>query len=483
MKRIVNHILIAAVALAATSCKLGHRYGRPEVELPRDYYSRWQAEGDTLSLADRSWWEIYTDSTLRHLIDRTLANNNNLLAASERIRELAAMRRQSTAALLPAVSGQAYGQKEALDYGGDNFKPDPEVGLKAIMSWEADLWGNLRWGRDRSTADFLASVESYRGLQVSLVAQTASAYFELVALDNELSIVRQTLAAREEGMRIARLRFEGGLTSETAYQQARVEHARTATLIPALERDIALKENEIRLICGDVDLDVRRTRRFRDESDMPTELPVGLSSGLLLRRPDVRRAEQRLIAANAAVGQAYTDRFPRLTLTAQYGLESDEMRDFLKSPMYYLSAGLLGPIFDGGRRQAAYRARQAAYRAAEHEYRQTVITAFTEVRDAIISYSRAHETYSSWLQLEKSAKSAMELVQLQYVNGVVSYINVLDAQRSYFDAQVGMSNAVRDRHICLVRLYQALGGGWDYPAGQRQGSGAGEANTSSQSIR
>ena len=170
---------------------------------------------------------------------------------------------------------------------------------------------------------------------MSLIAEVAQAYFELVALDNELAIVKQTLNAREEGVRLAKIRFEGGLTSETSYQQAQVEYARTATLVPDLERKISIKENDIAFLAGEYPKQIERSI-MPDEVKLPESLPIGLPSTLLERRPDVRQAEQRLIAANAAVGIAYTNMFPKLSLTAQYGLESGEMSDLLKSPIHYL---------------------------------------------------------------------------------------------------------------------------------------------------
>lgn len=453
-------ILTLPLLAGLTSCRIGKAYSRPEISDMPETILAGQTSADTISIGDIEWWDIYPDPALQTLIKKTLENNNDLLAAKARIKELAASRRIDKARLIPQLDGNAYIQKEALNYGGNSYKNDPEAGLKGAISWEADLWGNIRWATDKSTADYMAAVEQRRSLQISLIAGVASAYFELVALDNELRIVRRTLAARTEAARIAKLRYEGGLTSETTYQQAQVELARTATYIPRLERDISLKENEISLICGEFPHDILRTGTLAWYDDAPDTIPVGLSSTLLERRPDVRAAEQKLRSANAAVGMAFTNRFPRLTLTAQGGLESEEFSNFLRSPMYYLSAGLLGPIFDGGRRQAQYRASQAAYEQQVCSYRQTVIQAFTETRNALIDYNQTAAIAASWRQLENSAKTALDLAQLQYINGVVAYLNVLDAQRTYFEAQIGLSNATRDRHLCLIRLYKALGGGW-----------------------
>lgn len=453
----ISVIIALLVSFAVGSCKLGQKYTRPQVYMPQQFEPEFEA--DSFSIAEMQWWEIYTDTTLQNLIRVTIANNKELKIAEAKVKEMAARKRVNTASLYPQLSGNAYTQKEALNYGGDNYTNDPEIGIKATLSWEVDLWGNLRWANDEAKAKVLGSIENQRAVLISLIARVAQDYFELVAMDNELSIVRQTLKAREEGVRLAKLRFEGGLTAETSYQQAQMEYARTATHLPVLERDIAMMENEIAYLSGNLDFKISRSRSLGDIADI-ISLPVGLPSTLLERRPDVRAAEQSLIAANAAVGVAYTNRFPRLTLTAQYGVESEEFSNLFKSPMYFLSGALLGPIFDMGRRQGAYRAQQHVYEQECYNYEKTVMNAFTEARNAIVAFNKTKSICEAMAQLEKSSKTTMELAQLQYINGVIGYLDVLDAQRSYFDAQVGLSNALCGKQLALVQLYKALGGGW-----------------------
>lgn len=221
MKHILTYILFLGVCL--TSCQLGKHYTRPDLHLPERLDS---TATDTMSIADFRWWEIYTDTTLQTLIRQTLEHNKDMLTAAARLKEMAAQKRIAYANLFPEVKGQLYTDKEAENYGGDSYESVPEYSAKFIASWELDLWGNLRWAKDRSMAQFLQAVENQRALRMTLVAQVAQAYFELVALDNELAIVKQTLRARQESVHLAELRFNGGLTSETAYQQAQVELAR-----------------------------------------------------------------------------------------------------------------------------------------------------------------------------------------------------------------------------------------------------------------
>lgn len=455
MKHILTYILFLGVCL--TSCQLGKHYTRPDLHLPERLDSM---ATDTMSIADFHWWEIYTDTTLQTLIRQTLEHNKDMLTAAARLKEMAAQKRIAYANLFPEVKGQLYTDKEAENYGGDSYESVPEYSAKFIASWELDLWGNLRWAKDRSMAQFLQAVENQRALRMTLVAQVAQAYFELVALDNELAIVKQTLRARQESVRLAELRFNGGLTSETAYQQAQVELARTATLVPDLERAIALKENDISFLAGRYPSTVERSHHPQDIR-LPETLPAGLPSSLLERRPDVRAAEEALIAANAEVGIAYTNLFPRITLTAHYGLESEEFRDFLHSPYHFLSANLLTPLFAMGKNRAALKAKKAACEQAAYQYEKAVLSAFKDARNAIVEFNKIQDIYDAQLELEQAARKSIDLTRTQYLNGYISYLDMLDAQRTYLDAQIALSNAVRDKQIALVQLYKALGGGWE----------------------
>ena len=452
-----HFVYIILFSLCTVSCQLGKHYARPDLHLPALLDS---TATDTTSIADFRWWELYTDTTLQKLIRETLEHNKDMLTAAARLKEMAAQRRIAYADMFPQVNGRLYTDKEAENYGGDNYKSTPEYTAKFIASWELDLWGNLRWAKDKSMAQFVQAVENRRALQMTLVAQVAQAYFELVALDNELAIVKQTLSAREESVRLARLRFNGGLTSEAVYQQAQVELARTATLVPDLERSIALKENDINFLAGRYPEKVERSHHPQDIR-LPETLPAGLPSSLLERRPDVRAAEEALIAANADVGIAYTNLFPRITLTAHYGLESEEFKDFLHSPYHFLSANLLTHLFAMGKNRAALKAKKAAYEQAVYQYEKAVLSAFKDARNAMVEFNKVQDIYDSRLKLEQAARKSTSLTRTQYMNGYISYLDWLDAQRTYLDAQIALSNAVRDKQIAMVQLYKALGGGWE----------------------
>ena len=239
MKRNKLYIAVLLLAGVLTSCKVGKSYVRPDLHLP-DSLTQHQ---DSLSFGDQDWKDIYTDFTLRSLIERALEHNKDMQIAAARVQEMAAQKRISTAALLPDIKGKVTADRELENHGGDAFRKSETFEAKLLVSWEIDLWGNLRWARSADIAEYLQSIEAQRALRMTIVAEVAQAYYELVALDTELDIVKQTLKAREEGVRLARIRFAGGLTSETSYRQSQVELARTATLVPDLERKISLSTN------------------------------------------------------------------------------------------------------------------------------------------------------------------------------------------------------------------------------------------------
>ncbi len=558
--------------LAFSSCKIGKRYARPELNLP-DRIEAYTDTTDTASVENIPWESLYADETLKDLIKKALDNNKDMKIAAAKVKEMIAAKRISFANMLPEVGANIYAQKERLNYGGDDPKPDPEFGAKLTLSWELDLWGNLRWANEATIASYMQTVEgqralrltiiaevaanyyqlcaldqelsivqqtldarregvrlaklryeggltsetevganiyaqkerlnyggddpkpdpefgakltlsweldlwgnlrwaneatiaSYmqtvegqRALRLTIIAEVAANYYQLCALDQELSIVQQTLDARREGVRLAKLRYEGGLTSETAYNQAQVELARTETLIPSLERQIKIKESDLSMLLGEYTDDIPRGLSLSDQH-LPDALPIGLPSSLLERRPDMRQAEFKLRAANAQVGVAQTDLFPKIRLTSNYGFESDELSSILKSPAGFIAGSLLQPIFAMGKNKAKVKAAKARYEQEVYSYEKSVLGAFKEVNNAIVTVRKVKEIRASRMNLEASASKYLELAQLQYINGVISYMDVLDAQRGLLDAQIGLNNAVLDELLSVVYLYKALGGGF-----------------------
>ena len=430
------------------SCRLGEKYTRPELNLPETI----AGVEDSTSVSEIGWGELYRDTVLQRLIRQTLAYNKDMQIAMARIKEMQELRRVSKAELFPRVDVKIAGQREY------DRSPENTYEAKGLLNWELDLWGKIRWGNQAALADYLATVEGQQALQLSLIADVARSYFELIALDQELTIVRQTLSAREESVRLAKLRFEGGLTSETSLKQAQVELARTQTLTPELEKKIRMKENEIALLAGQYPGPIERGQSL-DRQQLPGSLPVGLPASLLQRRPDIRQAEYRLRQAHAKVGIAFTDMFPKITLTGHYGLESSDLGNFLKSPYFFLGGELLEPLFQMGKNKAKLKAAKAVKEQGIYAYQKVVLKAFSEVSDALIESGKNREIRESRQKLEEAARAALNLATLQYINGIISYLDVLDAQRGYFDARIGLNSAIRDELLATVQLYKVLGGG------------------------
>ena len=429
---------------------------KPQLNLPQQIGHN---QNDSLTLADTEWWKLYADSSLIRIINTTLENNRNLLAAGARIEEMRQLYGVSKSNFFPTLSAFALADNETNDYYGESHINDPENSLKATLSWEADLWGGLNWARKKGLANYEASVWDQRAMRMTLIAEVATAYFNLVALDNELTIVRRTLTTREEYLKKAKLRFEGGLTPETVYQQAQVEYATTAALVPNLERQIEVQKNAIALLMGRYPEEEVMRSSLSLDMGLPDSVPVGVPSTLLQRRPDLQASEAALRAALANVGVAYADRFPRLRISLTGGLENDELKGFFNSPFSYVVGQITGTILDFGRNKRKHKAAIAAYDQARYRYEQAVLNAFREVDDAAITFRLVRQTSLKRRELRDAAQKYTQLAYMQYNMGVINYIDVLDAQRRYFDAQVGFTNAVRDEYLALVRLYKALGGG------------------------
>ena len=456
--KLLRTIAIALISVQLLcACSAVKRCRQPELNLPESIVA---GTVDSLTLADMEWWKFYGDSLLCDMIGRTLEHNRNIQAAAAHVEQLREFYRIRKSELLPTLSIGTLADHETNDYAGEQSKRDPEFSLKANLSWEVDLWGNLRWAKRKGEAEWRASVEDERAMRMTLIAEVASSYFSLVALDNELAIVRRTLETRREGVAKAKLRFEGGLTSELVYQQAQVEYASTAALIPDLQKRIKITENALCLLMGTYPGEVIQRIRTNTLTLNSDSIPVGLPAQLLQRRPDVRAAEQQLMASMSSVGMAYTDRFPRLSINLQGGWENDGLKGLFSSPFSYVAGQIAAPLFAFGRKKAQYKAALAAYEESRLKYEQKVMEVFKETDNAITTYRNVRQSTALKRSSCNAAFKYVELAELQYRSGSINYIEVLDAQRRYFDAQIGLSNAVRDENLALVQLYKTLGGGW-----------------------
>ncbi|MDE6018168.1 MAG: efflux transporter outer membrane subunit [Muribaculaceae bacterium] len=415
---------------------------------------------DSLCLADLEWWKFYSDSTLCSILEKVVYNNRDLLKSEARLEQLRQLYGISKTNLLPEIGFEASAEYETVDFGGKGATTSPTYKLVIPVTWEINLWGSQIWARREVEAEYRATEEDSRALKMELIAEAADAYYTLMALENELSIVRRTMETREESVRIAKLRFEGGLTSEMLYNQTLVEYSSAAAMVPQLEQKWFETRDKLTLLMGEVPHDIDQIGKLPQTFVGPDRLPAGLPSDLLKRRPDIRAAEQRLNAARAKVGMTYADRFPSFRISLVPGVENDGLSGFLKSPYSDVIGSLAGPIVDFGRRKKKYKASIAAYDEARLEYEDVVLRAFTEVNTILHVYYHVQESYKRTKELREASAQYMQLALLQFRSGMLNYIDVLDAQRSYFDAQIAFSNAIRDQYTALVNIYKALGGGW-----------------------
>ena len=447
------------------SCKKGPDYARPAVPVPSTYRSPEPlAEGD--SIGELGWWKLFQDEALRELIATALEANKDLLLAAERIEEarnLVLIARSGRYPRIDAASGLAVER----DFGGGAGGAETEVPLSllGLLSWELDVWGRIERLNEVARADFLAAEENRRAIVVSLVSEVARAYLEVRDLDNRLAITERTLESREQSLHIARLRFEGGLTSELVVKQTELQLANAKAVIPELRRQIALRENELSILLGSNPGDIRRGFALV-EQPMPPEIPVGLPSDLLERRPDIRRAEQELVAANALIGVAETDFLPRFSLTGVFGLDSLDLRKQLATGTSLAAVDAVAPIFNAGELKGNLAAVRSRYEQARILYGRVIQQAFREVSDALANHRETAEIRAAEEVRVEAARDYLRLARLQYANGVLAYLDVLDAERQLFDAELQLSGAITGQLTSVVDLYRALGGGWATPSGQ-----------------
>lgn len=456
-------LALAVIVAVCCACHPTRDLTAPRLDMPGTFRTD-SAMPPTHALADMDWRSIFVDSTLHGLIDSALTHNRDLLKAAARIDELRELYGIAKADFYPTVSGIIEGDREVKWYhypdGHDTYSPDPQVGIKLSVGWEFNLWGKLNYARTQAASEFKATVEDELAARMSIVAQVASTYFNLIALDREREIVVRTLDTRRESVEKARLRYEAGLTSEIVYSQARTEYLSASSLLPEIDRREQLLRTALSVLTGGFPGSLQVTRTLSLDDVLPPALPVGVPSELLLRRPDLRASMARLKAAEAAVGVSYADRFPSIYLNFTGGLWNADFSGLFKSPYYFPVGGVGGSIFDFGRKKRAYKAAIARYEQARLTYEAEVVNAFAEVHDAVDSYHKYHATAEMKDELAASAESYLRLAVLQYHAGTTSYLDVLDAQRRVFSAQMEQNNAIRDEYLAFIQLYKSLGGGW-----------------------
>jgi outer membrane protein, multidrug efflux system len=457
----VTRTLAAVSLLALSACAVGPKYQRPETEVPKTFRYTLDA-AEATSIADLGWWDMYQDPLLRGLIEEALRNNQDLRVAYARVERSRALVGVASADFWPQIglgANAGYGQQNAKNY-YPGQGPSGSFGLNVGMSWELDIWGRVRNATEAARADLFASEEFRRGVVLSLVADVAQAYAELMELDVELEVAQRNTATRQNTLDLFTKRSLGGVGNDLEVSQARADLAVTAAAIPATERFIALKESQLSVLLGRPPGPIPRAKA-PDQQRTP-KLPMGVPASLLERRPDIRRAENRVMSANASVGVAIANRLPKLSLEGFIGLAGPSLATTFtpEGLLWSIGGGLLAPIFQGGRLAAEEEAAWADLEQFVALYRQQVITAWQEVADAAVSVRKLGEVAVQQEIQVTAARTAERLARLRYDGGVSNYLEVLDAQRSLFNAELTLAQSNRDQLVATVQLYKALGGGW-----------------------
>ena len=447
-------VCLVFLLLGVNGCVVGPKYKRPVIQPPDKYYTEEHPQSN--SLADAPWWEIFKDPVLQDLIREALKNNYDVATAAARVEEARAQAGVAKSAYFPQIG---YG----ADITGAKSRVVPNhvyYGYNFNLSWELDLWGRIRKLNEQQRALFFASQDVQRGVWLSLVADVAQAYFELRALDVQLDITKETVQSFQDTYDLFNKKLQGGAASGLETSRAEAAMANVQAQVPDLERLITAKENQISLLLGKNPGPIPRGSSLADQNDLDI-VPSGLPSTLLERRPDLRQAEQQLIAANASVGVAKANFFPVLNLTGLLGGVSPQLSGLVSSgTTWSAGAGLAGPLFTGGQLKSQYRISQAQFDQARLFYEKSVTQAFGEVSTALAAHQQLAQSIREESRSVSAYQDSVRLSNLRYDSGLASYFEVIDAKLNLFPAQTALVAYDLDRKSALVSLYKALGGGW-----------------------
>jgi outer membrane protein, multidrug efflux system len=457
-------VIILSLILLLSSCRVGPDYRRPNVNTPTGFRGTNAQQPE--SFADLPWWEIFKDDALKELVKSALANNNDLAAAAARVEQARQVAREAKSEYFPNLN-----YSSILSYGHNQFVNSPASNLPgaqgfllgiASATWEADVWGRIRRLNEAARAEYLATDEAHRGVMLSLTSDVSQAYFELLGLRLQLEIARETAQSYSTTFELFSQRLREGLGDGLQTARAAGDLATASATIPDLERLIALKENQISLLMGQNPGAIETRVRITEEA-IPLDIPAGLPSTLLERRPDVRSAAQTVRAANARIGIAQSAFLPAIGLTTFSGKLSTPLSELSSGNTNAWSIGsrAAGPIFHFGGINARKRQAIADWEQATAQYRQTALSAFRDVSDALISHDNYEATRSELIKAVQENQEAVRLARMRYLEGLSSYVEVLDALQRLYPAQLALAQIEVNRRLVIIQLYKALGGGWN----------------------
>ena len=463
-------VLSLFLMMIIAGCAVGPDYMRPEINSPK----MWRVEEtEAKDTANTIWWSQFNDPVLNSMIDEALKQNYDLLIATARVDEYVGRYWVGRSGLFPQLGANAFGGKEQISEEGLNplitsAMKNPAESYQASFngSWELDIWGKLRRANEAARADLLSTTEARQAVILSLVSAVSTGYITLREFDKQLEVARRTAKLREDSYKLFKLRYEGGVISELELNQVKSEYEQALASIPQIEKQVGFQENALSVLLGRNPGPIARGKGI-DELFLPV-VPAGLPSDLLARRPDIRQAEQDLVAANARIGVARAQYFPTISLTGLFGWSSTALDNLFTGPAQIWSWGgmVTAPIFTGGAIMGQEKAAMARQQQAIFNYRKAIQAAFREVDDSLIDQKRTREQLEAQKRQVTALAEYARLARLRYENGYTSYIEVLDAERSLFSAELGYAQTQGTLFGALVNLYKAMGGGWVMDADQ-----------------
>ncbi len=460
--------LVGSLVLSGCQTMVWPDYLRPKVETPDRYVEL--SQNAAQSQIAKDWWALYQDETLNTLITSALKHNTDIKVAVANIEQADAVMKEAGTFLIPSVNLDAAGTRSRVTEAGAfpvfSANPRNNFNIKLGTTFELDFWGKLGRAKESARASALSSRYAKDTVTLSLTGLVASQYLTLRSLEKQIQIAEQNLVSRDASLALTKRRLEGGIVSALDVYQAEVANTNLRAQIADLKRLQSLSLNQLALLTGDLDLAVRGLGQTKSDImalPVPPIPPLGLPSSLLESRPDVRQAEQQMIAANANIAVAKAALYPSISLTANWGGESLELKDILSSAARIWTGGLSLslPIFNGGRLDARVDQEAAKQKKTLATYERTIQTAFTEVNDALVSLRQQTEREQSLLTSQTSAQKMLTLSENRYQSGYSAYIEVLDAQRTYNEASLAFVQARQARLVATVDLFKVLGGGWE----------------------
>ncbi|HEX7862266.1 MAG TPA: efflux transporter outer membrane subunit [Verrucomicrobiae bacterium] len=457
--------------LCWAGCTVGPDYRRPALDTPAEF--RGPVAGTNqlpveVSFGDIAWWGTFNDPQLQSLIREALANSYDIRLAASRVLQAEAIVGITRSQYFPTINaGGDLVTSRASENGAAAFPsgsdPQREYGdvFISMPGYELDLWGRIRRANEAARATLLATEEAQLAVRQTLVSQVATAYLQLLELDLEMEIARRSYASRTNSLALTTSREEGGVAEMQDVYQARILVATADAAISDIQRQMEQKENELSILLGRNPGTIERGSTLTNQT-VRAEVPAGIPSSLLERRPDIRAAEQQLIAANANIGEARAAFYPRITLTGFYGHQTAALSDLFTGATraWQFGPSISVPIFTGGRLRSNLKFTEARFQEFVLNYQQTVQEAFRDVSDGLIAYQRNREFREKQEQRTDAHRSATELANVRYTGGVASYLEVLYNEQELFNAELTLAEARRDELLSVVQLYRALGGGW-----------------------